>query len=93
MEKLSHPSCLPCITHLNFNTCKPGKKIMKIPFDDKEAKSENRSGVDKGLFAMFLRMSPEERLRANDNALRAILELRDAYRQARTKKRRSKRDS
>ena len=59
----------------------------------KGIESENQSGVDEGLVAMFLRMSPEERLRANDNALRAILELRDAYRQARTKKRRSKRDS
>jgi hypothetical protein len=29
-------------------------------------------------------MSPEERLRANDNALRAILELRHAYRQQKT---------
>lgn len=28
---------------------------------------------------MFLRMSPEERLLANDNVLRTILELRDAY--------------
>lgn len=30
---------------------------------------------------MFLKMSPEERLQANDNALRAILELRNAFRQ------------
>jgi hypothetical protein len=45
----------------------------KIEIDD-------RSGVDKGLVAMFLRMSPKERLRANDNAFRTILELRDAYR-------------
>jgi hypothetical protein len=27
---------------------------------------------------MFLRMSPEERLKANDNAVRGILELRNA---------------
>jgi hypothetical protein len=40
--------------------------------------------VDKGLVAMFLRMSPEERLRANDNAIRAILELRNAYQQRKT---------
>ncbi len=44
----------------------------------KESKFENQSGVDKGLVAMFLKMSPEERLRANDNALRTILELRHA---------------
>jgi glutaredoxin len=37
-------------------------------------------GVDKGLVAMFLKMSPEERLRSNDNAVRAILELRSAFR-------------
>lgn len=46
-----------------------------------EPKIDNQSGVDKGLIAMFLRMSPEERLLANDNAFRTILELRDAYRQ------------
>jgi hypothetical protein len=44
-----------------------------------ETKMDRQSGVDRGLVAMFLRMSPEERLRANDNALRTILELRDAY--------------
>lgn len=42
-------------------------------------KTKNSSGVDKGLVAMFLKMSPEERLRANDNAVRGILELRNAY--------------
>jgi hypothetical protein len=46
-----------------------------------ERKGADPSGVDKGLIAMFLRMSPEERLLANDNAFRAILELRDAYAQ------------
>jgi hypothetical protein len=50
----------------------------------------NQSGVDKGLVAMFIRMSPEERLRANDNAFRAILELRDAYRRRKTNERKSK---
>ena len=45
-----------------------------------EAKMNDRPGVDSGLIAMFLRMSPEERLRVNDDALCAILELRDAYR-------------
>jgi len=45
-----------------------------------ETEGADQSGVDKGLVAMFLRMSPEERLRANDNAFRTILELRDAYR-------------
>lgn len=41
----------------------------------------NYSTVDKGLVAMFLKMSPEERLIANDNAARAILELRNAFQQ------------
>ena len=59
----------------------------------KETKAENQSGVDTGLVAMFLRMSPEERLRANDNALRTILELRYAYRQRRTNERRPRRNS
>ena len=59
----------------------------------KETKAEKQSGVDKGLVAMFLRMSPEERVRANDNALRAILELRHAFRQRRTNERKSRRNS
>jgi hypothetical protein len=45
-----------------------------------QTKGAEQSGVDKGLVAMFLRMSPEERLRADDNAFRTILELKDAYR-------------
>jgi len=49
----------------------------------KEARSKKEL-VDKGLVAMFLRMSPEERLRANDNAIRTILELRKAYQQRKT---------
>ncbi len=49
--------------------------------------------VDKGLVAMFLRMSPEERLRANDNAVRTILELRNAYQQQKTNRPRPKRNT
>jgi len=59
----------------------------------KEIKDELRPSVDKGLVAMFLKMSPEERLRANDNALRTILELRYAYRQRRTNERKFRRNS
>jgi hypothetical protein len=40
--------------------------------------------VDKSLVAMFLRMTVEERVQANDNAVRAILELRDAYKKRKT---------
>ncbi len=43
--------------------------------------TKNSSGVDKGLVAMYIKMSPEERLQANDNAIRAIQELRNAYRE------------
>ena len=36
-------------------------------------------GVDKGLIKMFLEMTPEERLRANDNTIRALTELRNVF--------------
>lgn len=49
----------------------------------KQETIENSLGVDKGLVAMFLKMSPEERLQANDNAARTIQELRHAYKQQR----------
>lgn len=47
--------------------------------------------VDKSLVAMFLKMSIEDRLRANDNAVCTILELRNAYKQQKTIRPRSKR--
>jgi hypothetical protein len=50
-------------------------------------------GVDKGLIAMFLKMSVDERLLANDNAVSTIKELRDAFRQRKNRKRRPKRTS
>ena len=56
-------------------------------------KTKNNSGVDKELVAMFLRMSPEERLKANDNAVRGILELRNAYQRQKNDRRRSERDN
>jgi len=46
----------------------------------KNVETKNNSSVDEELVAMFLKMSPEERLKSNDNAVRAILELRNAYR-------------
>lgn len=39
----------------------------------------NESGVDTSLVASFLKMTPEERLEANDEAVRTILELRNAF--------------
>ena len=59
----------------------------------KGTKAEFQPSVDKGLVAMFLRMSPEERLQANDNALRTILELRYAYRRRGTNERKFRRNS
>jgi hypothetical protein len=56
----------------------------------KKTETKNCSVVDKTLVAMFLKMSPEERLRANDNASRAILELRNAYKQQKFNRRRPK---
>ena len=50
----------------------------------KKMKPTDLSDVDKGLVAMFLKMSIEERLRANDNAARTIWELRNAYKKQRT---------
>ncbi len=57
----------------------------------KKRSTESSVYVDKGLIAMFLQMSPEERLRANDNAVRAIWELRNAYQQKKRKRRRPER--
>lgn len=52
-----------------------------------ETRIDKQSDVDRGLVAMFLRMSPEERLQANDNAFLTILELRDAYRRQKANER------
>jgi hypothetical protein len=49
--------------------------------------------IDRGLVAMFLKLSPEERLQANDNAARTILELRNAYQQQKINRLRSKRST
>jgi hypothetical protein len=59
----------------------------------KETEEKDSSNVDKGLVAMFLRMSPDERLLANDNMVRTILELRNAYRQRKTNRIRSERNT
>lgn len=51
----------------------------------KKIETKESSVVDKGLVAMFLKLSPEERLKSNDNAVRAILELRNAFKQQKDK--------
>jgi hypothetical protein len=56
-----------------------------------KTETKNSLNVDKGLVAMFLKMSIEERLRMNDSAARTILELRNAYKKQRTNRSRPKR--
>jgi hypothetical protein len=59
----------------------------------KETEQKESSSVDKGLVAMFLRMSPDERLLSNDKIVRTILELRNACRQRKTDRIRPKRNT
>lgn len=42
-------------------------------------KNKLQLGTDKGLIKMYLDMSPEERIRANDNSIRTLVELRNAF--------------
>ena len=49
--------------------------------------------VDKGLIEMFLKMTPEERIRSNDNTIRALAELRNAFKKQKTSSFRSKRSA
>ncbi len=44
-----------------------------------DQKHKERTGIDSGLVVMFLKMSIEERLQANDQAIQAIRELRSGY--------------
>ena len=48
-------------------------------------------GIDKGLIKMFLKMTPEERVRSNDNTIRALVELRNAFKKQKTSSSRSER--
>jgi len=59
----------------------------------KKNEIKKSSTVDKGLVAMFLKMSPEERLLTNDNAARTIMELRNAFRQQQADERESQRNT
>ncbi len=56
---------------------KPEKELSVF----KEKEAALTSGIDIGLILMFLKMTPEERLQANDNAINAIAELRNAFAQ------------
>jgi hypothetical protein len=55
------------------------KKITDV----REKEDRLASGVDIGLIVMFLKMTPDERLRSNDNAINAIAELRNAMEKSR----------
>jgi hypothetical protein len=46
---------------------------------ESDSKPDQRTEVDSDLVTMFLKMSPEERIQTNDNSIRAILDLRDAF--------------
>ena len=43
-------------------------------------------GVDKGLIKLFLELTPEERVRANDNTIRALTELRNVFKKQKASK-------
>ena len=66
-----------------------GKKMMQ----DTNKQNNPQPGVDKSLIKMFLKMTPEERVRSNDNAIRALLELRNAFKKQKTSSFRSKRSA
>ena len=53
----------------------------------------HRLGVDKGLIKMFLELTPEERLKSNDNAIRALVELRNVFKKQKKSDSRSKRST
>ncbi len=61
--------------------------VLPVEEADREQVLDDQSEVDKGLIAMFIKMSPEERLQANDDMCRLILELRNAYKQQKQKTR------
>ena len=69
-------------------------EIEKVEMAQNSDKQKNlQVGVDKGLIEMFLKMTPEERLRANDNTIRALIELRNAFKKRKTSGLRSKRSA
>ena len=66
-------------------------EIEKVEMEQNSDKQKNlQVRVDKGLIEMFLKMTPEERVRSNDNTIRALVELRNAFRKQKTSSFRSK---
>ncbi len=58
-----------------------------------KAKDKEPPQVDRELIVMFLKMTPEERLKSNDNAINTIAELRHAFEKRKTSNRGSERTS
>ena len=76
---------------VNRNIILKWKIVEMVQHGDKQKNMQ--SGVDKDLIEMFLKMTPEERLRANDNTIRALIELRNAFKKRKTSGLRSKRSA
>ncbi len=69
-------------------------EIEKVEMAQNIDKQKNlKVRVDKGLIKMFLKMTPEERVRSNDNTIRALVELRNAFKKQKTSSFRSKRSA
>ncbi len=69
-------------------------EIEKVEITQNIDKQKNlKVRVDKGLIKMFLKMTPEERVRSNDNTIRALVELRNAFRKQKASSFRSKRSA
>ena len=69
-------------------------EIEKVKITQNSNKQKNlQVVVDKGLIEMFLKMTPEERVRSNDNTIRALVELRNAFKKQKTSSFRSKRSA
>jgi hypothetical protein len=67
------------------------EKVEMAQHSDKQKNLQPR--VDKGLIEMFLKMTPEERVRSNDNTIRALVELRNAFKKQETSNSRSERSA
>jgi hypothetical protein len=55
---------------------------------DEKNKSEDLTSVDSSLVAMFLKMTPEERIRMSASSARTILELRNGFKRREADERR-----
>jgi hypothetical protein len=66
-------------------------EIEKVEMAQNSDKHKNlQLGVDKNLIEMFLKMTSEERVRSNDNTIRALVELRNGFKKQKTSSFRSK---